>query len=114
MYRTINKHITAKLFLPLVALATITGLTVHDTKLDALTVIAIAIPVTIASYEGAHMLLHASEAHTHVERISVGEAASKSTSLAPWLTRNGDDRYRRHRANRSGQPFEDYHLPATA
>ncbi len=111
---SINKRITAKLFLPLVALATIAGLTVHDTKLDTLTVFAIAIPVTIASYEGAHMLLGASEAHTHVERISVGEAASKSTSLAPWLTRNGDDRYRRNRATRGAQPFEDYNLPLTA
>lgn len=111
---SVNKVITAKFLLPFVALATIMGLTVHDTKLDALTVVAIAIPVTIASYEGMHLLLHASEAHTHVERISVGEAASKSTSLAPWLTRNGDDRYRRNRANKGGQPFEDYHLPVRA
>lgn len=114
MHIKVPKIITSSFAAPLIALLVVAGLAVHDTKLDKLTVLAIAIPTTIATLQGSHLLLLASDAHTHVERVSFGNAAGKKVLFAPWLTRSNEDRYRRNRATKGNQPFEDYHLPVTA
>ena len=102
----------------LVALITFFGIALHDTKIDKLTAIAIAVPVVVAAYEGAH-LLHAlgGESHTHVERVSIDKTATRNTSWLPHLQtrKSEDDRYKSDTKNNEGyHPFDDHVLPIVA
>lgn len=103
-----------------IALLTVTGIALHDSKLDSLTKIALAIPVFVVSYESANMLALAGlagDAHTHVERVSVERTASKSTSWTPNLgsRKNQDKKYRlNNRVQKGHHAFDNYHLPVIA
>lgn len=98
---------------PLVALITVFGIAVHDTKIDTMTKLAIALPAVMASFEGAHTLLHSGEAHTHVEKVSVSEVAGKFTVRTPSLfTRQIEDKkYVMNSKIRGHHPFDDCLLP---
>jgi hypothetical protein len=101
-----------------VAVMTFVGIALHDTKVDKLTAMAIAVPVVMAAYESAH-LLHAlgGENHTHVDRISVEKTAHKSTSMPPQLgaRRFKNKKYRLDANVTKGyHPFDNYHLPVIA
>lgn len=104
----------------LIALLTVTGIALHDTKLDSLTRIALAIPIFVVTYEGANMLALAGlsgDAHTHVERASVERTASKATAWTPNLgsRKNQDKRYRLNgRVQKGHHPFDNYTLPVAA
>lgn len=101
-----------------IAVMTFVGIAIHDTKIDKFTAIAIAVPVVMAAYEGAH-LLHAlgGDSHTHVDRISVEKTANKNTSMPPQLgaRRFKDKKYRLDANVTKGRhPFDNYSLPITA
>lgn len=102
-----------------IALLTLAGIAVHDTKIDALTKFAIALPVVVATYEGAQALTLlglGGDPHTHVERAS-GERASKDASGMPRVTprQNEDKKYRLNKAKQGNNPpFDDYGFPAVA
>lgn len=67
-----------------VSLAALTGVTVHDTKVDKLTSSIIAMPSIMASTEGASKVASLdSSAHTHVERVSLNDMKSSQPRLAP-------------------------------
>ena len=103
-----------KLSVP-IAIITMVGLAMHDTKIDKLATIAM-VPVIIASYEGLGVLLH-SEAHTHVEHVSVQKTANQATSLLPHLQarHNEDTRYRMGKRNNKGRhAFDNPALPVIA
>lgn len=52
-----------------VAMAALTGVAVHDTKVDKLATSLVGVPAAVAATDGGHKL--ASDPHTHVERVSV-------------------------------------------
>ena len=98
-----------------IAVMTFFGIAIHDTKIDKFTAMAIAVPVVMAAYEGAH-LLHAlgGDSHTHVDRISVEKTANKNTSMPPQLgARRFKDKKYRLDANvtKGHHPFDNYNLP---
>lgn len=103
-----------------VALLTLAGIAVHDTKIDALTKFAIALPVIVATYEGAQSLTLlglSSDAHTHVERASGERPTAKDASWMPKVTprQNEDKKYRLNKAKQGNNPpFDDYGFPAIA
>lgn len=96
------------------------GIALHDTKLDNLTKMALAIPIFVVTYEGANILALAGlagDAHTHVERASVERTASKATSWTPNLgsRKNRDKKYRLNNSVQKGHhPFDNYTLPVLA
>lgn len=97
---------------PLIALVTVFGVAVHDTKIDTLATLAIALPAVMASFEGA-TLLHSGEAHTHVEKVSVSETAGRFTARTPSLFARQfeDKRYSSNNKIRGHHPFDDVLLP---
>jgi hypothetical protein len=98
-----------------IAVMTFVGIAIHDTKIDKFTAMAIAVPVVMAAYEGAH-LLHAlgGDSHTHVDRISVEKTANKNTSMPPQLgaRRFKDKKYRLDaNVSKGHHSFDNYNLP---
>ena len=114
-----QKHL--KTLLPtVVAILTVTGIVLHDTKIDSLTKFALAIPVAIVAYEGSRSLMLlglGGDAHTHVERASIDQRANRSTSLMPKLgsRKNEDKKYRMNKSVQQGyHAFDSYNLPLVA
>lgn len=62
------------------SLATASGVFIHDMKIDAVTLTAIAAPVVLAG--GAHLAL-AGEHHTHAERGSLSQMVNDVTGKNP-------------------------------
>lgn len=98
-------------FSAVLALTTLLGLAVHDSRADM--VVTLSVPASLAVFEGAHLLLMNSEAHTHVERVSLSETAGRFTSLDPQQrARLSDDiQYRTKSPRRGRAPFDDVLLP---
>ena len=65
-----------------ISLAALTGVSVHDTKIDKLTTSLVGVPAIMSSTEGGHKYMQ-SDAHTHVERVTLNEMRSASPRLAP-------------------------------
>ncbi|MBC7512712.1 hypothetical protein H7142_03600 [Candidatus Saccharibacteria bacterium] len=65
-----------------VSLAALTGVTVHDTKLDKLATSFAGIPSMMTTAESGNKGL-SGDPHTHVERVSVREMNSSQPRLAP-------------------------------
>lgn len=101
-----------------VAVMTLFGLALHDTKVDTMTTFALALPAAIVAYEGASVMLHLSgDAHTHVESVSLRQIAQKHTSLNPLLPpRHSENKgYRLQKGVPKGHhPFDNYNLPVLA
>lgn len=103
-----------------IAVMVVLGIALHDTKLDSLTKIALAIPILAVTYEGANMLALAGiggDAHTHVERVSVEKTAARATSWTPNLgsRKNQDKKYRLNtRVQKGHHAFDNYNLPVVA
>ena len=103
-----------------IALLTVTGIAVHDTKIDSLTKFALAVPVAIVTYEGTRSLMLlglGGDAHTHVERVSIDQRANRSTALMPKLgsRKNEDKKYRLNKSVQKGyHAFDNYSLPLVA
>lgn len=74
-----------------VALVTVLGIAVHDTKIDSLTATIIAPLAVFASYEGLAIgMMLASDPHTHSEAGSFSRVSQVGTSWNPRLpTRHG-------------------------
>lgn len=98
-----------------VVIMTFVGIALHDTKLDAMTRFAIALPAVMAAYEGA-TLLHAlgGDSHTHVERVSGKDLAKKNTSSMPRIQgrRDEEKKYRQNKGEPQGRgSFDEYYFP---
>ena len=111
MHQLLHSKTTSVLLAALIFI----GIALHDTKIDTMTKLAIALPAVIASYEGAQFLhlLHG-DSHTHVERVSVRDTASKYTSLLPKLpTRKNEDRkyQMQKRVAKGTHPLDSYYAP---
>lgn len=95
------------------SLSTLLGVIVHDTRIDKAASVALALPAALASYDGSAKLVHASDFHTHVERISFAQAAhifSVSPSLQPRV--HEDKRHLlQQNVPKGHHPFDNYTLP---
>jgi hypothetical protein len=109
---------TTKYLSIVIAAMTFFGIALHDTKIDTMTRFAIALPAVIATYEGANLLhLFGGDSHTHVEKVSVNEFASRHTSLMPRTQTRRDESKKYHLNNgvpRGRYAFDDYNLPIVA
>jgi len=115
-----NKHImktpvNSKLITASVALMTLFGLALHETKLDVMASLSAVLPAVVASYGTASIMMQlSSNDHTHVERVSVENVVGRLTSLNPLTpTRHGDDKKYRMQKNipKGHHPFDNYSLP---
>jgi hypothetical protein len=102
-----NFTITAPVSL-FVGLAALTGVTLHDTKIDKLATTFAGIPAMMSSTEGAGKSL-ATDQHTHVERVSLNDVKSTQPRLA---TRNDHRKHVVQRSTPKGtNAFDGYSLP---
>jgi len=106
----LQKNTTTKYASIFVALLTFVGIALHDTKVDRMAMLAIALPV-IAATDGAYLLMSADGSHTHVEKVSI-----KHNAMAQLHARQGKDRKYRMQKNASpnGEELNGYYLPVTA
>ena len=78
-----NFTLTAPISL-FVSLAALTGVTLHDTKLDKLATTFAGIPAMMSQAESGTKGM-SSDPHTHVERVSLGSMQSSQPRLAPRI-----------------------------
>ena len=110
----LQKEIITKYASVVVALLTFVGIALHDTKIDKLTTLAVALPV-IAATEGVKLLhLMGGDAHTHVERVSVKDTAKKNTGELPRVQVRREEARKDHGHNEEqkgtlGKP--EYYMP---
>lgn len=65
----------------LISLAALTGVALHDTKLDKLASSMVGVPSMMTHAEGGSKI--ASDPHTHVERVSLNNLHAAQPRLAP-------------------------------
>jgi len=97
-----------------IAFVVFLGIALHDTKLDTMTKMAIALPAVIAVYEGARLLHLNGDSHTHVERVSLKNTVKKFTGSTPKVQiREEKDAKTRSQNNapKGYHPFDNYSLP---
>lgn len=99
----------------LISVSTLFGVVVHDTRFDKFATAFLAVPVIVASYEGADILLKTND-HTHTERVSVSQFARSFAQETPRTqARQDDKRYRLEKNVVKGHhPFDNYSLPMVA
>lgn len=99
----------------MISLSTMFGVVVHDTKIDQLTATMIAVPVIVATYEGAGAMhvLQSSNPHTHSEQLSLSQAVRNLAMQAPRIQPRSDEKKHLLQKNvmRGHHPFDNYNLP---
>jgi hypothetical protein len=99
----------------LISLVTASSVFLHDTRLDKAAIAAVSTPadVTAMYQEQGSKLLHASDAHTHVERVSLSQTVKDLSSGNPRVQpRNEDKKYMMQSRVRKGHhAFDNYNLP---
>ena len=102
-----NNLITTPLSL-FVSLSTLTGVTVHDTKIDKLTTTIMSMPVAAANVEAASKAMM-TDPHNQVERVSVKDMKTSQPRIMPR------DEYKKHQmqkhAPKGAQSFDGYRIP---
>jgi len=90
-----------------IALSALTGVAVHDTKIDKLATTFIGVPALVASTDGSNNKL-ANDPHTHVERVSIEH--SSQPRLAPRI---GDQKKHVMQKNvpKGSHSFDGYSVP---
>lgn len=104
-----NFTITAPLSL-FISLAALTGVTLHDTKIDKLATTFAGIPAMMSATESMGKGL-ATDQHTHVERVSLN--LNDMNASQPRLTARND--HRKHlmqkAAPKGSHAYDGYNLP---
>jgi hypothetical protein len=65
-------------------IAIVTGVLVHDMRIDKATTVALALPAMLATYGAAHMI--GGSDHIHVERVAFSNQSSIYHSSLPKIT----------------------------
>lgn len=97
-----------------VSLLTASSVFLHDTRIDKATIAAVSVPDVAAMYqEQGNKLLHAADAHTHVERVSFSQTVKDFSSGSPRVQpRNEDKKYATpNRVGKGHHAFDNYNLP---
>ena len=86
MQKTIN-------FAPIIfTIAVVTGVLLHDMRIDKATTVALAVPAVLATYSAAHMI--SGSEHVHVERIAFANQSKVFHSTLPKIaTRDNEHQY---------------------
>lgn len=85
MQKTIN-------LLPIVFIAAVvTGVLVHDMRIDKATSVALALPAVLATYGAAHFV--GGGEHIHVERVAFSNQSNVFHSSLPKVTPRDNDRH---------------------
>lgn len=87
----INMQNSIKLAPIFFILAVVTGVLVHDMRIDKAATVALALPAALATY-GAVQLAGGSE-HIHVERVAFSNQSSIFHSSLPKVTPRDNDRH---------------------
>lgn len=97
----------------LLSLVTAGSVFVHDTRIDKAAVAATALPAPASYEENASKTLLSGDAHTHVERASIGQAVKDLTGRTPRIQPRNDDK--KHslpkRVGKGHHAFDNYNLP---
>lgn len=94
----------------IVSLGTVSGVVLHDTRLDKAATVALATPVMPAQYEVAKPF--ASDVHTHVERSTLSRVVHVYQSVTPGIQPRHERRHllQKH-VPRGHHAFDNYNLP---
>lgn len=106
-------HIFIGPFAVLLSLSTSTGIFLHETKVDKLTILAMVAP-TVAAQKVAGGGLLESMPHTHSEAGLLTSSSREFNTKSPGITprRDRDEKYRlQKRVSRGTHLFDSYHLP---
>lgn len=107
--------VNSKIISVAVALLTLTGIALHETKIDTVTSLSLVLPAMMASYGTANAAMHLSgEEHMHVESISLENVMGRFTSTNPFTpTRHGESKKYRMQKNapKGYHAFDNYSLP---
>jgi len=97
----------------LVSLVTASSVLLHDTRIDRAAMAASSLPLPTAYEESNASKLLSSEAHTHVERVSVSQAVKDFSGNTPRIQpRNEDKKHMmQKRVARGHHAFDNYNLP---
>lgn len=94
----------------LLALLTVTGILVHDTKVDKATAIFMTVPVAIAGLAVIPKL--ASDGHNHVERASLDSVSRDLQNGMPRVKPRGNKKHRLQKHVAKGaHAFDGYYMP---
>jgi hypothetical protein len=73
-------------------LAVVTGVLLHDMRLDKAATVALALPAVLATYTATHMI--SGSEHVHVERVAFSNQSRVFHSTLPKITpRNNENNY---------------------
>lgn len=98
----------------IISLSTLSGVILHDTRLDKAAAAALTTPTAFAQYEITGKQLSFSDAHTHVERSSFGQAMQVYHQAAtPGMQPRSDERKHllQKYTPKGHHAFDNYHLP---
>lgn len=102
-----NLTLTAPISL-FISLTALTGVTLHDTKLDKLATSFAAVPIMMTQTEGGNKSI-ASDPHTHVERISLKDVHSAQPRLMPRADQK--KHFLQKNTPKGAHGFDGYNLP---
>lgn len=71
--------------------AVVTGVLVHDMRIDKAATVALALPAVLATYGAAHFV--GGGEHIHVERVAFSNQSSVFHSTLPKVTPRDNDRH---------------------
>lgn len=100
--------------LAIMSLSTVTGVLVHDTRIDKAMVTALALPAAIVSVDSSSKLAGLSgDLHTHAERTSLSQAVHDLKGQTPRIVpRNEDKKHTLPKFVAKGHhAFDNYNLP---
>lgn len=98
----------------LLSLVTAGSVFVHDTRIDRAAMAATSLPMPMAYEESnASKYLLGGEAHTHVERASIGQAVQDFANGTPRIQPRHDSKKHmlQKRAFKGHHAFDNYNLP---
>ncbi|HRJ06782.1 MAG TPA: hypothetical protein PK096_01520 [Candidatus Saccharibacteria bacterium] len=91
-----------------ISLAALTGVAVHDTKIDRFATAFAGIPAMMTTAEGASKGI-ASDPHTHVERVSINDMNSSQPRLMPRADQK--KHFLQKNVPKGFHRFDSYNLP---
>lgn len=96
----------------LTSLITAGSVFVHDTRIDRAAMAATSLPLPTYDESNASKLL-SGDAHTHVERVSVGQAVKDFSGGTPRIQPRNDDKKHlmQKRVMKGHHAFDNYNLP---
>ena len=94
----------------LVSLAALTGIVVHDTKMNRLATTFSALPAVMATTDDSSRGVINNDTHPHVERVNLSEVRSVEPGLAPRVSDQKKHMLQRN-VPKGGHHYDGYVMP---